>query len=104
MLIRGWFIKRVKVESAYWHYNAAQQWWDCANANIRSLYQQLTRNSNCGADDVLLFISNENEVKLIVGGFECVSSARVNWSKSDALLVGIWEHARPSLPGGLLWR
>lgn len=35
---------------------------------------------------------------------EKASSARVNWAKSEALLVGQWRNqAVPSLPGGLQW-
>lgn len=56
------------------------------------------------ADDINLFISNENDVKLILENVGCISSAKANWNKSDALLVGNWENARPNLPGGLLWR
>jgi len=32
-----------------------------------------------------------------------VSSARVNWNKSEAILVGKWSHGQPSLPAGLKW-
>lgn len=47
------------------------------------------------ADDVFLFISNENDGRLhgkkTVRDFEYISSAKVNWSKSEALLVGKWD-------------
>lgn len=32
-----------------------------------------------------------------------VSSAKVNWNKSEAILIGKWLHGQPSLPTGLKW-
>ncbi|KAK3567282.1 hypothetical protein QTP86_016084, partial [Hemibagrus guttatus] len=32
-----------------------------------------------------------------------LSSAKVNWAKSEAILVGEWGGRQPSLPGGLAW-
>lgn len=48
------------------------------------------------ADDVIVFISNECDVKMLgknVEDFGHISSAKVNWNKSDALLLGKWESA-----------
>ncbi|KAK3549353.1 hypothetical protein QTP70_034579 [Hemibagrus guttatus] len=33
-----------------------------------------------------------------------LSSAKVNWAKSEAILVGEWGGGQPSLPGGLAWK
>ncbi|KAK3528249.1 hypothetical protein QTP86_028483 [Hemibagrus guttatus] len=33
-----------------------------------------------------------------------LSSAKVNWTKSEAILVGEWGGGQPSLPGGLAWK
>ncbi|KAK3569559.1 hypothetical protein QTP86_000980 [Hemibagrus guttatus] len=33
-----------------------------------------------------------------------LSSAKVNWTKSEAILVGEWGGGKPSLPGGLAWK
>ncbi|KAK3546765.1 hypothetical protein QTP70_035205, partial [Hemibagrus guttatus] len=35
---------------------------------------------------------------------EVLSSAKVNWVKSEAILVGEWGGERPTLPGGLVWK
>ncbi len=59
------------------------------------------------ADDVIVFINDNNDVQelqQIVNDFKNISSALVNWQKSDALLIGNWEGGNPILPGGLLWK
>ncbi len=59
------------------------------------------------ADDVIVFINDSDDVKMlqqIVNDFKDISSAIVNWGKSDALLIGKWEGENPILPGGLLWK
>ncbi|KAK3533143.1 hypothetical protein QTP70_010181 [Hemibagrus guttatus] len=33
-----------------------------------------------------------------------LSSAKVKWAKSEAILVGEWGGERPTLPGGLVWK
>ncbi|KAK3534854.1 hypothetical protein QTP86_028560 [Hemibagrus guttatus] len=33
-----------------------------------------------------------------------LSAAKVNWVKSEAILVGEWGGERPTLPGGLVWK
>ncbi|KAK3537316.1 hypothetical protein QTP70_007621 [Hemibagrus guttatus] len=35
---------------------------------------------------------------------QILSSAKVNWTKSEAILVGEWGGGQPSLPGGLAWK
>lgn len=57
------------------------------------------------ADDVTVFISNADEkLEIIVNGFKKLSSAKVNWAKSEALLIGDWNRGLPNLPGGLIWK
>lgn len=59
------------------------------------------------ADDVNVFVSSQDDVKCLqdtLCACENASSARVNWAKSEALLIGQWrDQAVPSLPGGLSW-
>ena len=40
----------------------------------------------------------------ILKEFGLLSSAKVNWSKSEALLLGQWVEGVPSLPVNLNWR
>ncbi len=40
----------------------------------------------------------------MINDIKCISSAKVNWGKSEALLVGNWSGDLPTLPGGLLWK
>lgn len=59
-------------------------------------------------DDVTVFISNQNDVNILnetIGKYEKASSARVNWGKSEGLIIGQWKSGQgpPKLPGGLLW-
>ena len=59
------------------------------------------------ADDLVVVIQNQEDVtKLtdVVETFGKISSARVNWAKSEALAVGNWSSGLPQLPGGLLWK
>lgn len=58
------------------------------------------------ADDIVIFIKEQSDVsKLtkILNDFMVVSSAKVNWNKSEAILIGKWLHGQPSLPAGLKW-
>ncbi|KAJ3609348.1 hypothetical protein NHX12_023871 [Muraenolepis orangiensis] len=59
------------------------------------------------ADDVSIFVSSQRDVQCLqdtLSLYERASSARVNWAKSSALLLGRWrEQVVPSLPGGLQW-
>ena len=59
------------------------------------------------ADDVVVVVKNQDDViKLgnIVETFGIISSAKVNWAKSEALAVGSWSAGLPKLPGGLMWK
>ena len=69
---------------------------------------------NCGnafqvsayADDVAVFVSGQRDVNVMLNMFEdfrAISSAKVNWSKSTAMLVGKWSDGGPSLPDSLHW-
>lgn len=60
------------------------------------------------ADDVTVFISNQNDVNILtetMRNYGKASSARVNWGKSEGLIIGQWKGGQgpPKLPGGLLW-
>ncbi|KAJ0002705.1 hypothetical protein NQD34_007854 [Periophthalmus magnuspinnatus] len=59
------------------------------------------------ADDITVIISGQEDVETVqqsLSLYERASSAQVNWSKSEAYLLGQWEHqVRPVLPGGLQW-
>lgn len=59
------------------------------------------------ADDVIVLVKNQREVDALVfltNLFNTLSSARVNWSKSEALAVGKWRGGLPVLPDSLMWR
>lgn len=57
------------------------------------------------AEDVNIFVSSQEDVQCLqdtLSLYEKATSARVNWTKSEALLLGQWrDQAVPSLPGGL---
>ena len=58
------------------------------------------------ADDLILAVQNQTDVNFLtttVQSFGEVSSAKVNWSKSEALRVGN-ELQEVKLPGGLTWK
>lgn len=58
------------------------------------------------ADDVVILISCQNDVELLLKllkDFRVFSSTKVNWSKSEAILVGRWLNGEPNLPDGLTW-
>lgn len=58
------------------------------------------------ADDVAILVHGQRDVDTLLkicNEFKAVSSAKVNWSKSVALLVGRWVNGGPCLPGGLSW-
>ncbi len=58
------------------------------------------------ADDVVVLISNQNYVNVMLqtlDDFRNVSSAKVNWQKSEAIIVGNWLNGEPILPAGLKW-
>lgn len=59
------------------------------------------------ADDLVVMVKGEQDIKTLhstLVDFETLSSAKVNWNKSCALLLGQWEVCGPpALPGGLQW-
>lgn len=59
------------------------------------------------ADDIIVLIKDQNNImglKNSIDIFGLISSAKVNWSKSEALLCGKWFGGPPKLPGGLSWK
>lgn len=59
------------------------------------------------ADDIIVFISDADDVtklETIVNDFKIISSAKVNWTKSEALLMVDWNEGPPILPGNLIWK
>ena len=58
------------------------------------------------ADDVAVLVSGQRDINMMLkmfDDFRGVSSAKVNWLKSVAMLVGNWSDGEPSLPDGLTW-
>ncbi len=58
------------------------------------------------ADDVIVMINNQNDVQILLKlleDFKVLSSAKVNWNKSEALVCGKWASGRLRLPEGLRW-
>ncbi|KAJ3583936.1 hypothetical protein NHX12_015433 [Muraenolepis orangiensis] len=59
------------------------------------------------ADDVSVFIQGQRDIQELQDSlalYRKAASAKVNWEKSEAVLVGQWGVGnRPSLPGGLGW-
>lgn len=59
------------------------------------------------ADDIVLLISGGRDIEMVVDilkEFGLLSSAKVNWAKSEALLLGQWVEGVPRLPDNLSWR
>lgn len=70
-------------------------------------YCNVTLHLSAYADDVVVFVSGADDIKklkIIVNSFKKISSAKVNWGKSEALLMGDWDRSPPSLPEGLIWK
>jgi len=58
------------------------------------------------ADDVVVLISDQKDIDTVVNilnDFKKISSAKVNWAKSEAILVGNWSQGIPKLPHDLSW-
>lgn len=50
------------------------------------------------ADDVVVLINGQNDVKVVMDvleDFRMISSAKVNWNKSEELLIGNWLNGKP---------
>lgn len=59
------------------------------------------------ADDVIVMVNNQRDIDVLfelTGLFGLLSSAQVNWDKSDAFLVGNWSGDNIRLPAGLSWK
>lgn len=58
------------------------------------------------ADDVVVLVSGQRDIDVLLKtlrDFKLISSTNVNWTKSEAILVGKWSDGEPSLPDGLTW-
>lgn len=58
------------------------------------------------ADDVVVLIDGQNDVHVlmeVLEDFKVLSSAKLNWNKSQALLIVNWSKGKLSLPDGLNW-
>ena len=59
------------------------------------------------ADDVNIFVQDQDDIQELEGVFSLyakASSAKVNWGKSEACVIGQWDAGRvPRLPGNLTW-
>ncbi len=81
------------------------------NDNERHLHHSSQTDSplvvSAYADDINIFVKNENDIHTITKALKCyekASSSKVNWDKSEALKVGQWREEKiPCLPGGLKW-
>lgn len=77
--------------------------------NVAGLSLPNSENNFClsaYADDVVVVISGQNDVNKLtnlIEDFSFLSSARINWSKCETLLVGKWTEGKPILPSGLIW-
>lgn len=59
------------------------------------------------ADDLVLMINKQEDIDKFVSifkDFEQLSSAKINWSKSEAFLYGEWLDTPPTLPNSLTWK
>ncbi|KAI3359137.1 hypothetical protein L3Q82_002592 [Scortum barcoo] len=59
------------------------------------------------ADDVVALVNSQKDIDILtntVDQFGCISSARVNWGKSEAVVVGDRLGGQLRLPGGLMWK
>lgn len=59
------------------------------------------------AENVIVFISRQSNMQVVMkllDDFKALSSARINWNKRKALLLGWWTEGKPSLPYGLTWQ
>lgn len=58
------------------------------------------------ADDLIIVINKQSDIHVLsrlIEDFGKWSSAKVNWKKSEAFLLGDWKEGKPSLPEGLCW-
>ncbi|KAL2076997.1 hypothetical protein ACEWY4_027414 [Coilia grayii] len=58
------------------------------------------------ADDISILVKDERDIHAMMKlfkDFRVLSSSKVNWCKSVAVLFGKWSGGEPSLPDGLSW-
>lgn len=68
--------------------------------------QQVVRLS-AYADDIIVMIDEQRDIDVLIrlaNDYTVVSSAKINWEKSEAFLVGGWSADVLTLPQGLLWK
>lgn len=59
------------------------------------------------ADDITVIIRNSEDIKVVLENLKCygrVSSAKINWTKSEALWCGSERSNVPQLPNNVTWR
>lgn len=59
------------------------------------------------ADDLVVVVNDQNDIDTLnnlVRDFGSISSAKVNWKKSEAIQFGNWQENLPKLPDGLEWK
>lgn len=58
-------------------------------------------------DDLVVILKDQKDIDVlnkITKDFRLLSSAKINWNKSEAILVGNWLGKLPKLPDGLNWK
>ncbi len=58
------------------------------------------------ADDVVIFVKNQDDINILVeciNDFSVLSSAKINWGKSEAIAFGVDLVKKAVLPNGLSW-
>lgn len=56
------------------------------------------------ADDIIILISKQSDIQVlleVLWNFNVLSSGKINWNKSKALLIGSWSSGKPRLPASL---
>lgn len=59
------------------------------------------------ADDITVIIRNSEDIKIVLENLKCygrASSAKINWTKSEALWCGSERSNVPQLPNNVTWR
>ena len=67
--------------------------------------EPLTARVSAFADDIMVFISHLQDIKTVkkaVGEYERIVGAKVNFDKSEGLLLGAWRDSN-TLPGPFCW-
>lgn len=59
------------------------------------------------ADNIIVLVNSQTDIDILVrtaNYFGCISSAKVNWEKSEAVMVGDRQGNQLRLPEGLAWK